>query len=466
MSSNESKKPTVGSKAAESHVDPHVLAGLYLDKRGRRGQRLPLRFYQGRFWLWDGARYRSISESQLRAEVTQICYEWSAGGKSPFRTTRSLVSNVMQALSGLTVVEDDQDMPLWLGKTGECCRNLLSVSNGLVDLDTLLDGKQARLLPATPDWFSTVTLPYAFDPKAQCPRWEAFLSEILEGDDERIRLLQEWFGYCLTRNTGEQKFLVLEGEGSNGKSVVCDLLAAMLGEANVSHVSLEVFGDRFQLAATLGMLANIATETGELRSVAEGQLKSFTSGDRMCFDRKNLAPLNARPTARLVLATNNRPQFSDRSSGLWRRMIPLPFNVQIPDERKDKKLPDKLKAELSGILNWAVQGEGRRKAQDGFTNPKVCAAALQEYQEEMNPARVFLSEQIEAYPSEALPSQELYKDYQDWCAANGHKHLNNPAFGKEVRRRFPKVRRIREGGGNREWIYQGIRLALDAPAPS
>ena len=122
----------------------------------------------------------------------------------------------------------------------------------------------------------------------------------------------------------------MEGEGANGKSVVCEILTAMLGEENVSNVPLEIFGERFQLAASLGKLANIASEVGELKSVAEGFLKQFTGGDRMLFDRKGLLPIHARPTARLVLATNNRPRFSDRSAGLWRRMILLPFNVTIP----------------------------------------------------------------------------------------------------------------------------------------
>ena len=83
-------------------------------------------------------------------------------------------------------------------------------------------------------------------------------------------------------------------------------------------------GARFALTPTLGKLANIASEVGEIDRVAEGFLKSFTAGDMMTFDRKHVAPIEALPTARLILSTNNRPRFSDRSGGLWRRMICCP----------------------------------------------------------------------------------------------------------------------------------------------
>jgi hypothetical protein len=88
-----------------------------------------------------------------------------------------------------------------------------------------------------------------------CPRWLRFLEEVLEGDKDRISLLQEWFGYCLTHDTSLHAFMVLEGSGANGKSVVCEILTKMLGVDNVSNVPLEVFADRFQLATTLGKLS-------------------------------------------------------------------------------------------------------------------------------------------------------------------------------------------------------------------
>jgi putative DNA primase/helicase len=131
------------------------------------------------------------------------------------------------------------------------------------------------------------------DDRAQCPTWLKFLDEVLERDIERISLLQEWFGYCLTPDTSQHKFMILEGEGANGKSIVCEVLTALLGKENVSNVPLEMFGERFQLTPTIGKLANIASEVGEIKSVAEGHLKQFTSGDKMYFDRKGIPGIDA-----------------------------------------------------------------------------------------------------------------------------------------------------------------------------
>src|SRR5262249_54524254 len=149
-------------------------------------------------------------------------------------------------------------------------------------------------------------------------------------------------------------------EGANGKSVVCAVLQGLLGEGNVSTVPLELFADKFRLAGTLGKLANLVAEVGELDRVAEGQLKAFVGGDAMEFERKFKAAFTARPTARLVLATNNPPAFSDKSDGIWRRMLLLEFGVQIPEEERVAGMDSvgwwAEAGELSGVLNWALAG--------------------------------------------------------------------------------------------------------------
>src|SRR2546423_12423351 len=116
--------------------------------------------------------------------------------------------------------------------------------------------------------------------------------------------------YCHS-TPAAQRLLFLVGEGANGKSVVLAGLHAMLGEDNVSTVPLEDFGKRFATAQTLGKLVNICPEVGELDRTAEGTLKAFVGGDRMTFERKGKDAFTARPTARLVLSTNNVLRVSD-----------------------------------------------------------------------------------------------------------------------------------------------------------
>lgn len=450
----------------EAADDPHRLARLFIDKHYRDSQRrLTLRFWRDQWWWWNGQRYRIIDRQEVRAQLTlSIKTEYdrlaseSAADESPRKVTSHLVTNVLQALTGEALLASDTEYSTWIGRE-QRQRRYLALSNGLLDLDALVAGQTAETIPLTPEWFSPVYLPYGYDMIAQCPRWLEFVKEVLEKDEERITLLQQWFGYCLTQDTSQQRFLVLEGEGANGKSVVCDVLTSLLGQDNVSHVPLEMFGSRFQLTTTLGKLANIAPEVGELDKAAEGFLKAFTSGDRMYFDRKGLIGVDAYPTARLVLATNNRPRFTDRSSGLWRRMILLPFHVTIPENRQNPHLAEELRAELPGIFCWAVIGLFRLRQSGRFTIPTVCGDALEEYRVESNPARGFLLECCSMEIAARTPCATVYSRYAAWCKANGYHPLGEKMLGKEVVRVYPDVRRRRPGSdGNRQYTYEGLAM--------
>jgi putative DNA primase/helicase len=217
--------------------------------------------------------------------------------------------------------------------------------------------------------------------------------------------------------------MVGHGEGCNGKSVACAALAGLLGTANVSNVPLERFGDRFSLASTLGRLANIAREVGEIEKVAEGQLKAITSGDPVTFERKYLSPIEAVPTARLVFSSNNRPRFLDRSNGIWRRILLVPFRVEIKQEEKvagmDKVTWWEDQGELPGLLNWALTGLQRLRKQGKFTDPDICRQALAEYRTESNPVQMFLEQNCLNDPAKSVEKNFVRKQYQAWCKLYG-----------------------------------------------
>ncbi len=461
----------------EADDDPHRLARLFIAERCQHLDGLTLLNRREQWYRWDGSACRELPDEELRAELTQVAkaemdkvnivaIETAIPGKAlptVHKITKGMLANVEGALASLTILSASVEPPAWWnGRVWER-RNLIALSNGLLDLDAIFAGKSEITLPHSPRWFSETCLRYPFDTDSDCPRWIAFLKRNLEDDQERIALLQEWFGLCLTPDTSRQKFIVLEGEGSNGKSVVCAALEAVLGKENCSHVPLEVFGERFQLTPTIGKLANICSEVGELDKVAEGFLKSFTSGDTMQFDRKHKLPIQSVPTARLVLATNNRPRFSDRSGGLWRRMILMPFRVVIGADDPgrvygmDKSAWWEASGELPGIFNWALVGLDRLRRQDRFTASQVCESALAEYRTENNPARLFLTETCRELPDHQTPCGQLYQTYRAWCQLSGYSPLADRSFGKEVRRVFPKAeRREVSGYGSRFYVYKGI----------
>jgi len=338
----------------------------------------------------------------------------------------------------------------------------IALQNGLLDLKAYIRGDETMLQELTPLWFSETLLPYEFDPLAICPRWTNTLISNMGGDLERVSVLQEWAGYLLYPKLDRQRFLAIEGEGGNGKSVFLAGLTAMLGTQNVSNIPLESFSSRFALIGTLGKMANIASDCGELDKADEGKLKTFTTGERMDFDRKGLPSINTSPTAKLILAFNNRPRFSDRTGGLWRRMLLVPFDVVIKDDDKIWGLDDHMVWEASGecpgIFNWALEGLKRLLDQKDFTKPAACESALEDYRTEVNPAKAFLKEKCSAGAEEDFVIvRDLYTAYKEWSADSGYRSLGERQFGKEVKRIFMKVERKQNRVvGGREWRYYGL----------
>lgn len=474
--------PASKSSPVEAEDDYHRLARANIENY-RQTSGAVIRYWREEFYTWKPSRgcYRKIGERDFRAKLTAaikaefdrlniIAQREATGDEIPEtkRVSTNLVTNVLNATSSLTNVPASVEMMTWLGVDGtKQQRSLVAMANGLIDVDKLLqDADESEcILPHTPEWFSTVRLPYAFDAAAKCPRWDAFLERNLELDPERIKLLQEWAGYLLLPDTGQQKFLVLEGEGANGKSVYCAAIAAMLGRENCAHVPLEIFADRFAKTSTLGKLVNICADVGELDKMAEGYLKSFTSGDVMEFGRKFLESVNCAPTARLMLACNNRPRFSDRSSGVWRRMLLVPWRVQIGSEERianmDKPWWWEQSGELPGIFKWALIGLDRLRQQGRFTESELCKEAIEDYRQEANPARQFLMEHTEL-GSGGTKCHEIYELYAWWSEKTGHRPLGERQFGKEVKRTYPETERKRGGlKSDRYWWYANVRFTVD-----
>ncbi len=393
--------------------------------------------------------------------LNQQNMEQQQTGKKPhlYRVTAGLVSDVIDAIKA-KIPRIEGQPPLWLSDCGRS-RNCQSFKNGILDFDRLLAQGPDPFFDHTPEFFTTVLIPYNYEPEATCPNWLAFLRRNLEADPERIAILQEFFGYCLTPDTSFHAFLLMHGEGSNGKSVVCSVLRGMLGNDNVSTVPLEVFGERFQLNATLDKLANIAAECGEIDKVAEGHIKSFVSGDPMTFERKFRDPIVASPTAKLVLATNTLPRIADRSEGIWRRVIVMPFNVVIRQDERVRGMDSVKwwfdKGELPGVLNWAIEGLRRLRTQGRFSVSRMVEDAREEFRTEVNPARQFLLDRYHENPNIEIGKEGVYVAYRAWAEATGHRPLADGPFGKEVRRAFPSVKPVRrQVNGIRTQVYVGL----------
>lgn len=461
----------------EADDDPNRLARVYLQSYwSDTGPQL--RFWRDQFYRSNGRAYRTVHKSTIRSELARAIKiefdrlhrdaEPDDNGNVPQakKVTTALISNVISALAGEVFIDEDLEIPGWIDGRSSDPFDIISMENGLFSVsEYLADPDNYKIAPHDSAFFTTASLPFIFERSVECPRWMDLLAHNIEGDHDRIAILQEWFGYCLIPDTSQQKFIFLEGEGSNGKSVVCAALEAMLGSNNVSAVPLEIFDQRFALTPTLGKLANIVTEVGGIGRPAEGLLKAFVGGDRMNFDRKNQTPIEQNPTARLILAANNRPRFLDSSNGLWRRMILFPMRVKVDedDPRRvfgmDKARWWQQSGELSAIFYWALEGLARLKRNGRFTRSGVCDVALDDYRTDANPAREYLTEALVVDEEGHEKTDSIYARYRKWCEENGYKALNSRNFGKEIVRTFPESQKARRGPKReRYWAHNGIKF--------
>jgi P4 family phage/plasmid primase-like protien len=421
-----------------------------LDKIENENSFYILRRYKEQFYIWRNGKYNPISNDTVKQNVTGYLQKEDVE-KQP-NITQHFINNIILNIQPIVHIKESQQLNTWLD--GIERRRHISFANGLLNTQT------KELIPHTPNFFNVSVLPYNYEPNADYIQWEDFLLDVMDFDADRVILLQQWAGYLLMPNLRQQKFLLIAGDGANGKTTYLEIMELLLGRENVSHIPLAQFGERFALASTIGKLANISSESAaDITAYGENVLKGFTSGDSMSFERKYQERIDAVPTAKVMVATNELPRIEDKSQGIWRRMIFVPFEKSYPEDKQDKNLAEKLSSNMSGIFNWALKGIELIKEYNGFITPTKCKDALSEYQLRMNPARGYLQENyICDNQAEGVLCNEVYKHYEQWCEANGFRPMNSANFGREVKRVFPETSKIRKGGDdNRFSVYSGIK---------
>lgn len=430
-----------------------------------------LRYYRDDFYIYDFNRWVKQDMALLRGRITKFCRR--NGSVRP-----DFISTIVTNLTGLCLLECWDCSAPFLVK----CESPLEVEqprrlvfeDGWVDVGGVVEKEKEKkkwpMLRNThePSFFNQVALPFKFGSQTEkCDRWISMLTDVLlskgEGD-RRIDVLQEFMGWTLIQNDLQfEMFLVLVGSGQNGKSTILRTWRSLLGHQNVSNVPLDGINGEFRIHEMEGKLANIGGDMNYINKVAEGVLKQLTSGEAIQVNRKFKDPVTMVPSAKLIFATNTLPPFNDRSNGIWRRVLVLPFFEQIADENVDTQLAAKLEKELPGIFSWALKGAMRLYSQGGFTKCEICDAAREEHRISSDPFEQFVDTEIELDEDYSTPTRTLYRGYELFCRDTGVLPKRDAEFGKQVLAAFPTVKKEREGGGDRRYLYRGLKL-LNAPS--
>jgi P4 family phage/plasmid primase-like protien len=336
---------------------------------------------------------------------------------------------------------------------------LLNVLSGTVDLRTgvLREHRREDLM--------TKLCPVEFDPSAKCPRWLLFLEEIFPAQPETISFLQRSVGYSLTGDTEEQCFWMLIGVGKNGKSKFMEAIKAMLGDYAVS-TSMDTFtakrtdgnavNPRDGMANLAGARLVWASESDEGKRLSEAAIKAMTGGESIRTAKIYQDDFEFKPTFKIWLSTNHELGIRGSDEGIWRRPRRVNFDFVVPVAQRDLQLGTKLQTEMSGILNWALEGLQSYRAGGGLRPPKAVEAATEAYRRSQSLVEQFIDERCIRVDQESIEASALYQAFQDWSRASGEKALTQKRFGAEMIKLFSRAR-ITRGAGCGRYAYFGIQ---------
>lgn len=477
--------------ANERVNDPHRIARLFLAARFSHAERTTLVFFREEFYRWAVTRYERIAEAGFRGEIAQFAKSffdeknqeavaaWEAnGGVDPetgkqtrkptcLPVTVSLVSNIRQALTGM--VGTELEPPAWLADDGSrpLAGEIVSFSNELVHLPAWVSGDGAFAYPHSPAFFTLHSMDFAFDADAPEPVvWRVFLRQLWPQDEESVRELQKWFGYCLTADTSQQKILMLIGPPRSGKGTIARVLTGLLGPSAVAGPTLSSFSTNFGLWPLLGKRLAIISDariTGrtDAAPVIE-RLLSISGEDSLTVDRKNLPPVSTKLDARLMLLSNELPRLGDSSTALSSRMLVLSLGKSFLGE-EDPGLTAALLEELPGILiHFALPGLRMLREDGRFRQPASGRELVEELEALSSPILAFVRERCVLDPSAGVPVQALFEEWLRWCETVHRENAGDcQTFGRNLRAAIPGLRVDRpRRGGERVRLYEGIRLRL------
>lgn len=326
---------------------------------------------------------------------------------------------------------------------------LFLCANGVLDLSDLKTG--VRLLEPDPSLRLLRSSDVLYDPDAKCPIWERTVLQIFGDDAEKVRYFQKLVGSALSAERHDEMLMLLRGIGNNGKSLLLEVLRQVFGgyAETLSEDSLlgkNGFGEggraRSDLAKLTGARFVYCSETSQGNQLREADIKRMTSREpfpaRAPFDKEDV---NVVPSWRLVLVTNHLPRIKGDDDGIWRRIADLqcPRNFdRDPKIKKDPYLADKCANELSGILNWLIDGLKGYRA-EGLKMPEVIAESVKEYRSEMDDVGNWFSTRLIRDPNLPddfeLDSRELYGNFRNFMESCGSKVWQAlPDFHRRMKR--------------------------------
>jgi len=335
-------------------------------------------------------------------------------------------------------------------------RMLFNLKEGTVDLT------MGNIRPHDRDDLLTKCQNISWNPAAECKRWLQFLDEIFDGNQEIIDFVQRAIGYTITGMTVEELMFIGYGIGRNGKGKFVDTIIALLGDY-ARPAKFDMFcakkgdeGKAHDVAELFGARFVPASEGEQSKRLAEAKLKNMVSGDPVEGEKKYQDSFTYYPEYKIWLFSNYKPRIVGQDEGIWDKVVFIPFKRYFKPEERDKKLLLKLKAELPGILQWAIRGCLAWQAQ-GLNIPECLKQATKAYRDEQNVLGHFVEDELIEHDKLKAPCGQMYEHYKCWAESNGEYQMTATEFKERMEQRYGEPKRSSAG---KFWMSVGIKKLL------
>ena len=312
--------------------------------------------------------------------------------------------------------------------------------------------------PCPADYITKCTACAAAPPGTPHPIWSAFLNRIMP-DVETQKFLQRFIGYSCTGVTTEHVFCFAYGTGANGKSTFINTIVKVLGDyATIADVGTFIASNHERhptdLAKLHGARLVVAQETDKGRRWDEAKIKTMTGGDRMTARFMRGDFFDFVPRFKLFITGNHKPRLDNVDEAMRRRLLLVPFTVQIPPEERDPELADRLQAEWPAILRWALDGCGEWR-RVGLQPPEVVTKATEDYFSDQDITQQWFDDCIEVTaPTAFLRTSELFASWRQWCEEHNLRPGSLNALSDALYERG--FERARDSRGNRG--FRGLAI--------
>jgi putative DNA primase/helicase len=271
--------------------------------------------------------------------------------------------------------------------------------------------------------------------------------------------LQRVVGYCLTGHTHEHALFFLYGTGANGKSVFVNTVSSIMGDYAVT-APIETFTEtcnerhETELARLQGARLVTANETATGKHWNEARIKMLTGGDKVPAHFMRQDYFEYVPQFKLMMSGNHKPALRSVGEAMRRRLHLIPFMITIPPEERDPELPEKLKEEWPGILQWAIEGTALWH-KDGLKPPEAVVSATAEYFDAEDDLENWIKDRCARDSNGRQGSTELYYSWRDWAEQTGRAGGagSQKAFSDSLRDKGFILKRVTKGS-----VFFGLRL--------